>query len=125
MNIQSIANGAFFMVTLVSMVVGMVTSLIGDLRIAADVIIDATVNGIPLIGVVFGLVAFVKSLGVTGRALTITSMVLGLVLGVLYVMSTAMPTTFAGWFAAIIYGLVIGLVASGFYDQMNRWIRKE
>ncbi len=74
------------------------------------------VGGIPLVVVVFGLVEFVKSFGLKGQWLTVTSLFLGLALGVCYqVAKTGLPVDFAGWFAVAIFGLALGLVASGFY----------
>jgi|WetSurMetagenome_2_1015567.scaffolds.fasta_scaffold818949_1 hypothetical protein len=74
------------------------------------------VGGVSLIVVIFGLVEFVKSLGLKGNWLTVTSLLIGLVLGLGYKIAEAgLPTGFAGWFAVIIFGLTLGLVASGFY----------
>jgi hypothetical protein len=81
------------------------------------------VGTIPLIAVVFGLVEFIKSLGLKGNWLTIVSLLLGLVLGLGYhLASVGIPGGFAGWFTTGIFGLAMGLVASGFYDFANaRW----
>ena len=81
------------------------------------------VGMIPLVAVVFGLVEFVKSLGLKGNALTIVSMLLGVLFGIGYQFATAgFPNTYALWFGTVIFGLAIGLVASGFYDFANsRW----
>ena len=81
------------------------------------------VNGIPLAIVVFGLVEFIKSLGLKGNWLTICSLLLGLALGFGYQVSvTGVPVDFSGWFSAGIFGLSLGLVASGFYNFANkRW----
>jgi hypothetical protein len=82
---------------------------------------QALVNGIPLLFVIWGLVAFVKSFGVEGRTLTTISLALGLVLGILYQLSTnGVPTAFDGWFGVVIYGLGLGIVASGLYDVVKR-----
>ena len=78
------------------------------------------VGGIPLIVVVFGLVEFIKSLGLKGRVLTITSLVLGLIFGMAYQIAQAgTPAGFAGWFTALVFGLAIGLTASGFYKFID------
>ena len=42
------------------------------------------VGGIPLMIVIFGLIEFSKSLGLSGRILTIVSMALGILFGVAY-----------------------------------------
>jgi hypothetical protein len=77
------------------------------------------VGGIPLILVVFGLVEFVKLMGVTGKLLTATSLTVGAILGTAYQLSLTMPVNYAGWFAAVIYGLALGLAACGLYDFLN------
>jgi len=77
------------------------------------------VAGIPLIAVIWGLVAFAKKMGVKGKALTATSLVLGLSLGLAYQVSLKLPSDFSGWFAAAIFGLGLGLVASGLYDVVK------
>jgi hypothetical protein len=74
------------------------------------------VGGIPLTIVIFGLVEFIKSLGLRGKALTVCSLLLGLLLGIAYQFSVSgVPATYAGWFSSVISGLALGLVASGFY----------
>lgn len=85
---------------------------------------QAIVNGIPLILVIWGLVAFVKVMGVTGPWLTVISMGMGLALGIAYQVSTGgLPVDFPGWFGALIYGLGLGIVASGLYDVIKRdWL---
>lgn len=80
---------------------------------------DYLINGVPLIFVVMGLVEFSKTLGASGKQLTLISMAIGCVLGVLYQVSVAMPVGFAGWFGASVYGLALGIVASGVYDAMK------
>jgi len=75
---------------------------------------------VPLVAVIFGLVEFSKSLGLSGKALTVFSLVLGVVFGFAFQIAKAgIPLTFAGWFEVIVFGLAIGLVASGFYDFAN------
>ena len=78
------------------------------------------VGSVPLVVVVFGLVEFIKSLGLKGKALTVLSLVIGILLGLGYqVAEVGSPAGFTGWFEAGIFGLVIGLVASGFYKFAN------
>ena len=81
------------------------------------------VKGIPLLAVIFGLVEFGKACGLTGRMLSIISMLLGMLLGIAYkVAESGLPAGFGGWFAVVIFGLFLGLVTSGFYDFANqRW----
>ena len=90
-----------------------------------DVFSTLLVGGIPLMVVIFGLVEFAKTLGLTGKSLTITSMLLGIVFGVAYEVATSgQPANFAGWFAVVVYGLALGLVTSGFYDFVNNRMPK-
>ena len=77
---------------------------------------DAVVSGLPLVLVVLGLVEWIKSLGLSGTAVKIVSLMVGVAFGVGYQMTVALPSSFAGWFAAVVYGLGLGLVASGIYD---------
>jgi len=77
------------------------------------------VDGIPLVLVIFGLVEFVKSLGLSGKVLTVVSLVLGLLVGFAYRFTIITPQTFADWFSAIVFGLALGLTASGIYDFVN------
>ena len=74
----------------------------------------------PLMVVIFGLVEFSKSLGLSGKWLTVFSMLLGLAFGVAYRISLiGVPAGYADWFALVVYGLVLGLITSGFYDFAN------
>jgi hypothetical protein len=78
------------------------------------------VGAVPLVVVVFGLVEFAKSLGLTGRWLTVTSLVLGLVFGIAYRISAdGVPVGFGPWFTVVIFGISLGLITSGFYDFAN------
>jgi hypothetical protein len=74
------------------------------------------VGGIPLIIVIFGLVEFIKSFGLSGKIVTSLSMVLGLLFGIAYKIGVdGLPVDFMGWFIVVVFGLALGLVASGFY----------
>ena len=78
------------------------------------------VNGIPLTVVIFGLVEFVKSFGIQGKALTLVSMGFGLAFGIAYqVAQIGIPVNFAETFSIIVFGLTLGLVTSGFYKFIN------
>jgi hypothetical protein len=78
------------------------------------------VGTIPLMLVIFGLIEFIKSFGLSGKILTILSMLLGVVFGLAYQFAVAgIPLTFSGWFEIVIFGLAIGLTASGFYKFIN------
>lgn len=74
------------------------------------------VGTVPLMIVVFGLVEFVKSFGLSGNILTLLSMLLGITFGICYqIAAIGMPSGFTAWFVTLTFGLFIGLVASGFY----------
>jgi len=77
---------------------------------------NAVVNGIPLVLVVIGLVEWLKRLNVSGAALNVASMLIGLGLGVAYWYAQAPLVSFGDWFGAAVYGVALGLVASGVYD---------
>jgi hypothetical protein len=79
------------------------------------------VGVVPLVVVIFGLVEFSKSMGLSGKALTIFSLLLGCAFGSAYkIAESGLPASFAGWFALLVFGLALGLVASGFYDFANK-----
>ncbi len=78
------------------------------------------VNGIPLVLVIAGLVAFAKTMGLAGKALTALSLSLGIVFGLLSQLSLKTPTSFAEWFGAVVFGLALGVVTSGLYDLVKR-----
>lgn len=74
-----------------------------------------------LLAMIFGLVEFVKKLGVQGNALTILSMAVGVGLGVLFQVAELYPQINV-WFQIAVFGVLFGLAASGFYDFANkRW----
>ena len=81
---------------------------------------NVSVKGIPLFIVVILVVEFLKSYGVSGRALLVSCLITGLVLGGGYQLSQNWPTDFAGWFGAIFYGLALGLVANKSYDLSKK-----
>lgn len=80
---------------------------------------DAIVAGVPLLFAVFGLVAWIKDMGVSGKPLTATSMGVGLLLGVLYQYSQVPMVTFSQWFSAVVFGIALGVVASGVYKGLK------
>ena len=80
---------------------------------------DAVINGVPILLIVAGLVEFLKKFGVSGNALTASSLILGVLFGVLYQINTAMPIDFSGWLGALVWGLGMGLTASGLYDLIK------
>ena len=82
---------------------------------------DAIINGIPLVLLIAGLVAFAKTMGLQGKALTILSIGLGFAFGAAYQISEGgVPADFDGWFWLIVYGLGLGVGTSGMYDLVKR-----
>jgi len=79
---------------------------------------DIVVNGINFLALVFGMVEFSKKLKIEGRALTVLSMVLGVIMGVGYQVAQMYPE-FGKWFGVAVFGLAVGLAASGIYDFAN------
>jgi hypothetical protein len=77
---------------------------------------NASVAGIPLLAFVLGLVQWIKSFGLSGAQVKVSSMAVGILLGVGYQFSVGAPVDFAGWFAVLIFGVALGLTASGLYD---------
>lgn len=85
------------------------------------------VKGIPLVAVIFALVEVIKSFGLSGKIVTLLSMLLGILFGIAYqIAEVGMPAGFSGWFEVVIFGLMLGLIASGFYkfigDRVERTV---
>ena len=79
------------------------------------------VGGIPLLVVIFGLVEFIKSLGLNGKWLTVVSLLLGAAFGIAYQIATGGPPAgYAEWFVTVFFGLALVLITSGFYDFANK-----
>lgn len=84
--------------------------------------VDAAVAGVPLVLVVFGLTAFIKQQGVTGKALLLCALAEGLIFGIGYMVYKTRPPTgdwwvvYGYWFGVFVYGLGLGLLASGVYE---------
>lgn len=82
-----------------------------------DQYFQVSVEGVPLVLVVLGLVTWLWKLGLKDQPLMIAGMVVGLLLGGGYQISQlGFPTTFGGWFAILVYGIGLGLLASGIYE---------
>ena len=65
--------------------------------------------------ILLGMVAWFKSLGLRGDALTLAAFFFGLVFGVAARYADAPLVTFADWFVAVVFGLLCGLTATGVY----------
>jgi hypothetical protein len=65
--------------------------------------------------IIFAAVAWIKQLGVRGKALTLAAFVFGLGLGIAYRFAMAPMLTFTDWFWAVCFGLLAGFMATGAY----------
>ena len=75
-------------------------------------------NSTTLLIIVFGLVEFVKTFGITGNLLRIISMSIGICLAVIFKLSQLYPS-WSPWIDLATFGIVIGLTASGIYEFLN------
>jgi hypothetical protein len=82
-------------------------------------------NGLSLVVITMAMVEFLKKLNLTGNRLILASFSVGVVLGVAYAAAYYPMNTFQDWFEAVMLGLFLGLVASGAYDLINRWVKPE
>ena len=83
---------------------------------------DYLVDGIPLTLLTLAIVQWIKELGVTGNAVRIVSLLVGVALGASYKLIYLAPHLTPGSvFEAIIFGLALGLSASGLYDVGKSW----
>jgi len=78
-----------------------------------------TVNGLPLMVIVMGIVSVLKKFGISGNALFASSLGTGLIMGILYQVSIAVPVGFTQWFGVAIFGVGLGIVTSGAYDVIK------
>jgi len=80
---------------------------------------SVSVNGIPILMVIAALVFLIKQFGVSGKALTASSLALGTLMGGAYQYSVLPPKDFAGWFALVVYGITLGAFTSMDYDLIK------
>lgn len=74
----------------------------------------------PVMVLVFGLVEFVKKMGVAGRVLLGVSMTLGVLFGGgFYAAALGLPADFLGWFTLVLFGIGCGLTTSGAYNFLD------
>lgn len=86
-------------------------------------IIKASVNGVPLVVVVMGLVTLAGQFGAKGKVQTASAMLIGLVLGLAYMASQVAFDSYSAVFSSVTFGLTLGLVASGLYDTGMKFSR--
>ena len=98
---------------------------------------QASVAGVPLVGVIIGLVYWFKSFKrkdgsawFCGNDLLLISMCIGILLGGCYMVVQTRPPAgdvwiiFVYWFGAVVYGLLMGLIASGIYNVAMDGVNK-
>jgi membrane protein implicated in regulation of membrane protease activity len=81
-------------------------------------------NSTTLLVIVFGLVEFIKTLGVKGNVLRIISMTLGIGIAVVFKLSQIYPS-WSPWIEIGAFGIVIGLTASGIYEFINKRLPRQ
>lgn len=68
-----------------------------------------------LLLVILGLVEFTKKMGLSGKWLTVASLVIGIVGGVVWQLSILFPVI-TPWVGVLIGGLMMGAAAAGLFD---------
>ena len=75
-------------------------------------------NPATLLVLIFGLVEYVKGLGIHGNSLRVISLALGIALAIAYRLRETTPE-WASWIEIAFFGLAAGLAASGMYDFLK------
>jgi ABC-type uncharacterized transport system permease subunit len=78
-------------------------------------------NPVTLLAVVFGIVEFIKSLGVTGNTLRWVSLGVGVILAIVFQTTTLFPAI-SPYIETIFFGIAVGLAASGIFSFINNRI---
>ena len=99
--------------------------------------LNAAVQGVPLLFLVWGLVEWLKRFktgdapALSGNALLVASLLIGAIIGCGYVLYKTPPdVTLAGWalysycFGAVGYGMVLGILASLFHNTIEAVVRR-
>lgn len=81
-------------------------------------ITDFVLNPITLLTLVFGVVEFIKSLGVEGNQLRWFSMGTGIILAVVFQLSEFFPNI-SPYVYIVFFGIAVGLASSGVYSFLN------
>ena len=76
------------------------------------------VNPVTLMALVFGLIEFIKQLGIEGNKLRWISMGLGVLLAIVYQLRSVYPVAQL-WIDIFFFGLAVGLAASGIFSFLN------
>jgi hypothetical protein len=75
-------------------------------------------NPVTLLAIVFGVVEFIKSLGVEGNKLRLISMGVGVLLAIVFQMSTLF-SNISPYIQILFYGIAVGLAACGVFSFIN------
>jgi len=76
-------------------------------------------DSLEVLPIIFGVVEFLKKLGMTGNKLTIASAIVGVLLVALWQASQLFPQI-SPWVKIILMGLAGGMAACGVYDFINK-----
>jgi hypothetical protein len=91
---------------------------------------QATIAGVPLLFLVYGLVTLYGRLGLHGTQQLLSSLGTGLILGVFTMVAQVRPPTgdwweiYVYWFGNIAYGLGLGLATTLYYDSQKQTVAK-
>jgi uncharacterized membrane protein HdeD (DUF308 family) len=78
-------------------------------------------NPVTLLAIVFGVVEFIKSLGVEGNKLRWISLGVGILLAFLFKATELVPA-YSPYIQTVFYGIAVGLAASGVFSFINKRI---
>jgi hypothetical protein len=78
-------------------------------------------NPVTLLAIVFGVVEFIKSLGVTGNPLRWISLGVGVILALVFQSTTLFPAV-SPYIETVFFGLAVGLAACGIFSFINNRI---
>jgi len=79
---------------------------------------DFVVNPVTLMIIIFGLIEFIKQLGVEGNKLRWISMGTGILLAVVYQLRSVYVAAQV-WIDIFFFGIAVGLAASGIFSFLN------
>ena len=86
---------------------------------------DLLVAGVPLVAVTMAFTEWVKSLGVKGRWVNVSAMLIGVLFAALYFAGQGVVWNVQSAVNALWYGIVLGLTSSGLYDAVGSMAHKE